>query len=221
MTSRYVGIEEGRKTLGDLVTAAQQGADIILTRNGRPAARLTRYQEDPVTTLLATVSTAGAITDHAVISVDETRDGQIIASPWSRDLTEDEINSGEWNAILAAAGWTVTSTWDDHDGYWTATVREADDTLTVTVADIATELGDPGLAEKLARFAGAFEQHDPRTGRLPKRWQGQGLDARFTRDEADELIAEWHRGAAHAEGVLYLNPDDPDAQELASRYGSA
>lgn len=48
MSSKYVGIEEGRKRLGDLVTAVQQGADVVLTRNGRPAARIVRYQEDPM-----------------------------------------------------------------------------------------------------------------------------------------------------------------------------
>lgn len=40
MSSKEVGIEQARKTLGDLVTAAQQGADIVLTRNGKPAARI-------------------------------------------------------------------------------------------------------------------------------------------------------------------------------------
>lgn len=49
MSSEY-GIEEARKVLGDLVTAAQQGTDIILTRHGRPVARITRYQEDTMTT---------------------------------------------------------------------------------------------------------------------------------------------------------------------------
>lgn len=48
MSSKEVGIEEARKRLGDLVTAAQQGTDIILTRNGKPAARLARHQEDIV-----------------------------------------------------------------------------------------------------------------------------------------------------------------------------
>ncbi|MFI9531062.1 type II toxin-antitoxin system Phd/YefM family antitoxin [Micromonospora rosaria] len=45
MSTRKVGIEDARKRLGDLVTAAQQGADIILTRNGRPVARLIPYEE--------------------------------------------------------------------------------------------------------------------------------------------------------------------------------
>jgi prevent-host-death family protein len=136
MSSENIGIEDARKRLGDLVTAAQQGTDIVLTRNGRPVARITRYQEVPV----------------------------------------------------------------------------------ITVVDIATELGSPSLAEKFARFAGAFEIHDPRTGRLPKRWNGQGMAATFTRDEADALIAEWDRSAAHAEGMAYLLPGDADAAEIADRY---
>lgn len=40
MSSKNIGIEEARKTLGDLVTSVQQGANIILTRNGKPAARI-------------------------------------------------------------------------------------------------------------------------------------------------------------------------------------
>jgi prevent-host-death family protein len=49
VSSKYVGIEEARGILGDLVTAAQQGTDIIITRNRRPAARLAAYQEETVT----------------------------------------------------------------------------------------------------------------------------------------------------------------------------
>jgi prevent-host-death family protein len=41
-----IGIEEARKQLGPLVTAVQQGTDVVLTRNGRPVARIIRYQED-------------------------------------------------------------------------------------------------------------------------------------------------------------------------------
>ena len=46
MSSEYVGIEDARGRLGDLVTAAQQGIDTILTRNRRPVARISRYQEE-------------------------------------------------------------------------------------------------------------------------------------------------------------------------------
>lgn len=51
MSSTEVGIEGARKRLGDLVTAAQQGTDIIITRNGKPAAHLTRHREDIVVTM--------------------------------------------------------------------------------------------------------------------------------------------------------------------------
>lgn len=48
MDIQHIGIEDARARLGDLVTAARQGADIILTRNRRPVARITAYQEDTV-----------------------------------------------------------------------------------------------------------------------------------------------------------------------------
>jgi prevent-host-death family protein len=47
MSSENIGIEEARKRLGDLVTAVQQGADIVLTRNGKPAARIVPYLQEP------------------------------------------------------------------------------------------------------------------------------------------------------------------------------
>ena len=47
----HIGIEDARKRLGDLVTAVQQGTDIVLTRNGKPAARIIRYRENTVATL--------------------------------------------------------------------------------------------------------------------------------------------------------------------------
>jgi prevent-host-death family protein len=41
MSSDNVGIEQARKTLGDLVTQVQQtGTAITLTRNGKPAVRI-------------------------------------------------------------------------------------------------------------------------------------------------------------------------------------
>lgn len=49
MTRTHVGIEQARKTLGDLVTAVQQGADIVITRNGKPVVRLAKFQEPDMT----------------------------------------------------------------------------------------------------------------------------------------------------------------------------
>jgi prevent-host-death family protein len=135
MTRDY-GIEEARKRLGDLVTAVQQGADVVITRNGKPAVRLVRLQEDTM----------------------------------------------------------------------------------LTITDLAIELGMTRAPERVARYAGAFTEHDPRTGQLPKPWNGKGMDATFTRDQADQIIADWHRDAAHAEGMEFLLPDDPEAAEVVSRY---
>ncbi len=128
MTSKEVGIEEARKRLGDLVTSAQQGTDIILTRNRRPVARIARYQEDPV----------------------------------------------------------------------------------ITIAELTAELNLPATAtERVARFAGAFTTPDLRTGRIPKPWAGKGMGATFTRDEADDLIAEWHRIAAEYETQAAMGGSGP------------
>lgn len=127
-STKTIGIEEARGRLGSLVTAAQQGTTIIITRNGRPAARLTAYQEETAMTTIATVTEtrdADGIPNGGSIGVDECRDGAVIATPWTRDLTAGEAESREWDAILAAAGWQVTGGWDDHDGYWSAEVKPA------------------------------------------------------------------------------------------------
>ncbi|ROO51094.1 prevent-host-death family protein [Micromonospora sp. Llam0] len=52
MSSKQIGIEDARKRLGDLIDAAQQGETVILTRHGKPAARLTAYHQE--TTVPAT-----------------------------------------------------------------------------------------------------------------------------------------------------------------------
>lgn len=96
----------------------------------------------------------------------------------------------------------------------------------ITLAELTAELNLPAdAAERVARFAGAFR--DPadaaKTGRLPKRWEGQGMAATFTRDEAEELVAEWHRAAAAVEAGATLPcvneaETEADRAELASRY---
>lgn len=152
MSSKYVGIEEARKTLGDLIIAAQQGTDIILTRgrSHRPVARLTPYREDAMITYLATVDT-GVIAGDTTwrIAVDEcntvTSDGErgVVDTPWARDLTAAEIEDRDWDALLAGAGWTVTGDWAAHDGYWTADVTRGSYVLTTTDTDLITWLTGP------------------------------------------------------------------------------
>lgn len=49
MSRKEVGIETARKVLGDLVTQVQQGADVVITRNGKPVVRFVNYVEQMVT----------------------------------------------------------------------------------------------------------------------------------------------------------------------------
>lgn len=120
--------------------------------------------------------------------------------------------------LLPEPDWTVGGrpAWN-----WPTIRRWAEETgRIVTLAELTAELALPaGAAEKVARFAGAFETHDPRTGRLPKPWNGQGLGAVFTRAEADVLVGEWYREARGAETLSYLSyGQDPEAEEIAERY---
>lgn len=57
MSEIEIGIEEARKQLGPLVNAAHDGTDVILTRNGKPAARLIAWE--PKVTVYTT-TTCGA-----------------------------------------------------------------------------------------------------------------------------------------------------------------
>jgi hypothetical protein len=95
-----------------------------------------------MTTLLATVDTTGAINGSKFIAVDEIGpttgdDTGVVASPWSRNLTADEIEDGEWDAILAEAGWTVTGDWEDHGGYRTAEVEATPETNAWTLTIVS------------------------------------------------------------------------------------
>jgi prevent-host-death family protein len=138
MTTKNIGIEDARKTLGDLVTAVQQGQDVVLTRNGKPAARIVSYQEEMF-----------------------------------------------------------------------------------GIRELAIAVGMDRAPEKVALWAGCFSPRDEflKTGRLPKPWQGQGMDAQFTREQLDQLAAEWSRDSQDAEGLDYLTyGKDPEFSRIAERY---
>lgn len=164
-----IGIETARAQLGPLVNAViHDGTDVILTRHRKPVARIVRYQE--AIAMLATVARAGTITDKHQISVDETRDGTVVATPFVQELTEDEIEYPEWGGILAEAGWIVISGWTHHDGYWTAEVRRGLD-----IADLTRFLGLPDH-EQAAVFS----------------WTGEtDREKRWTEVEAAELAEIW------------------------------
>lgn len=122
--------------------------------------------------------------------------------------------------LLPPADWTVGGrpAWN-----W-PTIRQwaVDSYRAVTVAGLTALLGLPADAgERVARFAGAFTAPSEytRTGRIPPRWAGQGMDAIFTPAEADDLDAEWHRAARRVEAdatLPYLGGHDDE--EVAGRY---
>lgn len=122
--------------------------------------------------------------------------------------------------LLPPPEWTVGGrpAWD-----WSNILRWAVETgRLMTVADLAAAFGLPASeGRRAARFAGAFRDRDEytRTGRVPPRWAGLGLDATFTRGEIAALTAEWNRSATSAERVSHLSGGkDPEIEEIAAQY---
>lgn len=107
--------------------------------------------------------------------------------------------------LLPPPDWTVGGrpAWN-----WPTVRRWAEETgriEVVTIAELAAEIGDRiATPERVARFAGCLSEYDPRTGRLPKPWYGKGMGATFTRDEADDLLAEWARASRATDGFTDL-----------------
>ncbi|TFI30180.1 type II toxin-antitoxin system prevent-host-death family antitoxin [Streptomyces sp. 4R-3d] len=74
MSSKEVGIEDARKTLGDLANEVRYtGASVILTRNGKPVARIAPL-EPP---MAVTVGTRVTVPEYSVPE-DWARKGEII-----------------------------------------------------------------------------------------------------------------------------------------------
>lgn len=112
MTSEIVlGIEEARGRLGDLITAAQQGASITITRNGKPAAYLHPHPfDEPMFTYADMVigfeatpdrvrqvaSWAGAFDDLATWR----RTGRI-PNPWTGQGTEFQFTRMQYDQLCA------------------------------------------------------------------------------------------------------------------------
>ena len=96
--------------------------------------------------------------------------------------------------LLPDPDWTVGGrpAWN-----WATIVRWAVDTgRMVTVVELATAFGLSAFdGERAARFVGAFitPERYAKTGRIAPRWAGEGITATFTRDEVEELTAEWYR----------------------------
>jgi prevent-host-death family protein len=57
MNSKHIGIEDARKALGSLVDEARSGDEIVLTRHGRPVARITPIEEPHMPTITEWIDT--------------------------------------------------------------------------------------------------------------------------------------------------------------------
>ncbi|MBM0257036.1 type II toxin-antitoxin system Phd/YefM family antitoxin [Micromonospora sp. 4G55] len=122
MSSKEVGIEEARKRLGDLVTAAQQGTDIILTRNGKPAARIVCVQEDTMPRPLVTDNALRYEPEGADVAFTWVRrDSAIGAQPYIYVWPKGKVGSGEPIAQLDVWKWNsqeqAPTTLDGHDDF--------------------------------------------------------------------------------------------------------
>lgn len=62
MSSKHIGIEDARKALGPLVDEARSGAEIVLTRHGRPIARIVPIEEPPMPTIAEHLNTFRTLT---------------------------------------------------------------------------------------------------------------------------------------------------------------
>jgi prevent-host-death family protein len=195
MSSQYIGIEDARKKLGELVNATIGGADIILTRNGRPVARLATYQEPRVFTVEIQAPNANHTVWQALAPAETVTD-YTNAADLARDtaLNQNIADGDNWRVVV----------WEGEDtGIQPAYIHDGGPLL--TIAELAQEIADPDATpERVARFVGAFIEYDPRTGRLPKPWYGKGMKARFTEAEADELVAEWARASRATAGFTDL-----------------
>lgn len=134
------GINEARPILGDLADAAAHGQDIILTRHGRAIARITAYQEDPMTShytaWLTTASSAldTACADVVVLADEETSPGQWTSTgdPLMQATTTVSARDGnpaeairEAEQLLVAAGWRIVGNWDAVPTGYTVTVERS------------------------------------------------------------------------------------------------
>lgn len=110
MNSMNVGIEEARKRLGDLITAAQQGTDVTITRNGKPAARITRIQEDAMATYTVEIQAGND-------------DGTI----WQAMHPAENINDNGSAEQVALDVFGNQNLLDDSDGPWRIAVWNGSD----------------------------------------------------------------------------------------------
>jgi prevent-host-death family protein len=146
-SEKHIGIEDARKTLGDLVTAARYGHTTVITRNGKPAARIVPIEEPAMPEHF----TAWLTTDPTCMEQDQTcadvlvladeLDGEDPGNPdhWTSTTDEhfkamttvDAVDGDhadakrEANELLEDAGWKLDGQWEGVDSGYVVTVVRA------------------------------------------------------------------------------------------------
>ncbi|WP_326683077.1 type II toxin-antitoxin system prevent-host-death family antitoxin [Streptomyces sp. NBC_01237] len=201
--SKKVGIEKARGILGDLVAGVHaSGTDVILTRNGRPVARITTLEDTTVTTTLPLTITRSTwneeITPHPtsrwVLATERVgeRDTMItLSEPGSHESVgsvvigaahDDEELIREWAEILTR----------------TVTVLEAarpriDEALaTVESARLDWETSDPGAESEEAREA--LDDAKRQSDALRKEIWSEVRDAFRLSDNPAAAFKRWYDG---------------------------
>lgn len=101
MSSKEIGLREARAKLGDLVTAAMYGQTTIITRNGRPAARIAPLEETSMDTEIITDQVITTLGDHSG-DFDVTAIVEEIGDTYGRDKVRsvDDVPSDEYWEIV-------------------------------------------------------------------------------------------------------------------------
>lgn len=146
MSSKEIGIEDARKRLGDIVTAVQQGADIVLTRNGKAAARIVTTKETPVSTI-AYVSHRPADDSYEIPPLAGSFNPRAGAQYWPGDGKPRRIHVGPDEVLENREGERL---WRTEDGRWIVTRHgeAVDKNYLVTDAEAEQWFADNGYSDE-------------------------------------------------------------------------
>jgi prevent-host-death family protein len=125
MSSREIGLREARAQLGELVTAAQYGHTTIITRNGKPIARIAPLEDAMPATTTPTDATEWADALDAEMSHTGQSAGDLISHGYANgqiagiELDPEHPDADDERGVIAStSGWVVR--YDAQTKYWTA-----------------------------------------------------------------------------------------------------
>jgi prevent-host-death family protein len=91
MSSKHIGIEEARKTLGPLVDEARAGTEIVLTRHGKPIARIAPHEEAPLPSVAEKLATFRLMATRSPVS----------------DRGAERLDRAGWDLAVAKVGYEI------------------------------------------------------------------------------------------------------------------